>query len=143
MPPKEEKEQLPFLLKLLAGCKLVIGILAIVGAIILGLVGAVLLASLGTDLGAIFGLVAGAGLIGIAIGAVIVGLIEIGLALGLLHLKRWAWWVNIILYLIYMISAFRSLLSGSAWGILGIIYLAITIYLLRIRQHFGIKERRW
>ncbi len=137
---KEGKEQVPFLLRLLVGCKLLIGFLAILGAIILGLVGTFLLANLGTDLGSIIGLVAGAGAIGIAIGATIIGLIEIILALGLLHLRKWAWWVNIILYLIYAISGFLNLLSGNSWGILAILYLAIVIYLFRIRTEFGVKE---
>lgn len=59
----------------------------------------------------------------------IFGLIWIGVGLGLWHLRRWAWWLAVIVMFLSVIGFLASPASV-------ILPLIILIYLVLVRQHF-------
>ena len=72
-----------------------------------------------------FGLAAG------VIGAIVLvfGLIWIGVGVGLLHLRGWAWWLAVIVMVL-------SIVGSVASPITAVIPALILIYLIVVRHHF-------
>ncbi len=105
-------------------------------AILIILVGAIfLLGAVGvffiTGLGAIRGLPTFFGLVGTVLGVLflILALLFIGVGLGLWHLRGWAWWLAIIVLILFIV--------GSLADPVGIIIpLLLLIYLMLVRHHF-------
>ncbi|MFX1519636.1 MAG: hypothetical protein ACFFCD_06930 [Promethearchaeota archaeon] len=98
---------------------------------ILQWIGAIVLIALGA-LAAIAGLAGGYGWAFIA-GAImlILGIIMFFITFGLWQLKKWAWWITIILN---VISIIFSAAGGAFFGV--IIPLIVLIYLIIVREHF-------
>ncbi len=71
------------------------------------------------------------GLVGAVLGALflIFALLFIGVGLGLWHLRSWAWWLAIIVLVLYIIGSLADL-AGL------IIPLILFIYLVLVRHHF-------
>lgn len=100
----------------------------LVGAIfLLGAMGLFLLAGFA----AFRGLPTFFGLGGAILGAVflIFSLIFIGVGLGLWHLRGWAWWLAVIVLLLFIIGSF-----ADPVGL--VIPLILLIYLILVRHHF-------
>ena len=78
-----------------------------------------------------FGLPLGFGLAASVIGAIVLvfGLIWIGVGVGLLHLRGWAWWLAVIVMVLSIVGSFASPLTA-------VIPALILIYLIVVRHHF-------
>lgn len=103
------------------------GFLLIVGGALV-IAGAAALAYLGVPSGF-------AGLTGVTFGAIIliVGLIILGLALGLWHLRMWA----LVLTLLFVLFEIVSYGLAGAFVTFGFIFaLILFVYLLAVRRHF-------
>jgi uncharacterized membrane protein (DUF2068 family) len=104
-------------------------------ALLLGSIG-VLSGLVGFQVGVVLGLAAG-----IAVAAL--GLLYIVVAVGLWHLKRWAWWIIVIWK---CLGILLSLVMGLVFNTLGsslvgvFINLVIVAYLVWVRRSFGLTK---
>src|SRR2546426_2530084 len=112
----------PIGVTLLAVLTILLGVL-IVGLGLLFIVAPLILVGVGLPLA--FGLAAG------VIGAIVLvfGLIWIGVGVGLLHLRGWAWWLAVIVMVL-------SIVGSVASPITAVIPALILIYLIVVRHHF-------
>ena len=71
------------------------------------------------------------GLAASVIGAIVLvfGLIWIGVGVGLLHLRGWAWWLAVIVMVLSIVGSFASPITA-------VIPALILIYLIVVRHHF-------
>ncbi len=71
------------------------------------------------------------GLVGDVVGIIglVIALIIIGVGLGLWHLRSWAWWLAVIVMVLFIIGSFSSPLSA-------VLPLLLLIYLILVRHHF-------
>jgi uncharacterized membrane protein len=81
------------------------------------------------------------GVTGTILGAVLVilGLIELGVAVGLWHLRMWALVLAVLVLLVDLASPIYNLVTGRGIGVglLGfVIALILLIYLIAVRRHF-------
>ena len=65
------------------------------------------------------------------IGAIVfvLGLIWIGVGVGLLHLRGWAWWLAVIVMVLSIVGSFSSPITA-------VIPALILVYLIVVRRHF-------
>src|SRR2546425_2166518 len=112
----------PIGVTLLAVLTILLGVL-IVGLGLLFIVAPLILVGVGLPLA--FGLAAG------VIGAIVLvfGLIWIGVGVGLLHLRGWAWWLAVIVMVLSIVGSFASPITA-------VIPALILIYLIVVRHHF-------
>ena len=112
----------PIGVTLLAVLTILLGVL-IVGLGLLFIVAPLILVGVGLPFA--FGLAAG------VIGAIVLvfGLIWIGVGVGLLHLRGWAWWLAVIVMVLSIVGSFASPLTA-------VIPALILIYLIVVRHHF-------
>src|SRR2546425_7329408 len=112
----------PIGVTLLAVLTILLGVL-IVGLGLLFIVAPLILVGVGLPLA--FGLAAG------VIGAIVLvfGLIWIGVGVGLLHLRGWAWWLAVIVVVLSIVGSVASPLTA-------VIPALILIYLIVVRHHF-------
>lgn len=97
---------------------LVLGLLILAGSAVLGVAGAGAFAGLGFVVG----------------GAItLFGLLWIVSGVGLLRLRGWAWWLAMIVGVLYLVS---SVLNTEFVG--AAISLIIVVYLVAVRRYFGI-----
>lgn len=75
------------------------------------------------------------GVTGVTLGVIllILGLITMGVSIGLWRLRRWAWWIMLILMLIAIVSA---ALPPPTWSGL-ILPVIVFVYLFVVRRNFG------
>ena len=116
-----------------------VAILAII-TVILGILtffGGLALIGIGT-VGAIFNIqLPAAFTIGIGVLATLLGLVAIAAGFGLWRLRRWAWWLAIIIGAVSIISSgVQIALGGFAWVGL-VLWLIIVVYLIAVRKHFA------
>lgn len=107
----------------------ILAVLTILGGILIVLLGALFVVAplvlVGFGLPALFGLAVS------AIGAIVLvfGLLWIGVGVGLLHLRGWAWWLAVIVMVL-------SILGSITAPILAVLPGLILIYLIVVRHHF-------
>ena len=112
----------PIGVTLLAVLTILLGILIVLAGLLL-IVAPLILVGVGLPLA--FGLTAS------VIGAIVFvfGLIWIGVGVGLLHLRGWAWWLAVIVMAL-------SIVGSIASPITAVIPALILIYLIVVRRHF-------
>lgn len=79
------------------------------------------------------------GLLGVGIGVVVLILSFLILAAGfaLLSLRPWAWWLSVIVLLLYLLAQIPFIRAGGGIGLVSIIIPALMfVYLLAVRKHF-------
>jgi len=125
----------PLGVRLIAIYEGLVGALVVVLALLLGSIG-VLSSLVGFQVGIVLGLAAGIAVAGL-------GLVYIIVAVGLWHLKKWAWWIITIWK---CLGIFISLVMGLAFNtlassLLGVfINFIIVAYLLWTRRSFGLTK---
>lgn len=106
-----------------------LAVLTILLGVLIVIVGLVLLAAplilVGVGLPLTFGLAAG------VVGGIVLllGLLWIGVGVGLLNLRSWAWWLAIIVMGLTVIGSISA-------GALALIPALILVYLILVRHHF-------
>ncbi len=112
----------PIGVTLLAVLTILLGILIVLAGVLF-LVAPLILVGVGLPLA--FGLAAG------VIGAIVLalGLVWIGVGVGLLHLRGWAWWLAVIVMVL-------SILGSIGSPITAVIPALILVYLIVVRRHF-------
>jgi len=121
-PPPSPPPSRPIGVTILAILTILIGILIVVAGIVL-VIG--LIALVGIGFPPVFG-IAGTVLGGILL---LFGLLWIGVGLGLLHLRSWAWWLAIIVMILSIIGSIGTVVGAIIPGL-------ILIYLILVRHHF-------
>jgi len=117
-PPRSR----PIGVTLLAVLTILLGVLIVLLGLLF-IVAPLILVGVGLPLA--FGLAAG------VIGAIVLvfGLIWIGVGVGLLHLRGWAWWFAVIVMVLSIVGSFASPITA-------VIPALILIYLIVVRHHF-------
>jgi hypothetical protein len=107
----------------------ILAVLTILVGILVGLIGILFLVAPLILIG--FGLPLAFGLAASVLGGIILvfGLIWIGVGVGLLHLRSWAWWLAIIVMIFSLLGAIAAPAAAIIPGL-------ILVYLVLVRHHF-------
>lgn len=98
--------------------------------------GGLALIGIGT-VGAIFNIqLPAAFTIGIGVLATLLGLVAIAAGIGLWRLRRWAWWLAIIIGVVSIISSGVQIAVGGSAYVGLVLWLIIVVYLIAVRKHF-------
>jgi uncharacterized membrane protein (DUF2068 family) len=110
----------------------IISILGFIGAF-LTVIGGIALSSLGTFLTAMLGPLGALGaLAGIAL--IVVGIVQFVISYGLWKMKKWAFYIEMILLALGVVLGILSLVTGSFTSIISIIIEALIIYYLYTKR---------
>jgi len=125
----------PLGVRLIAIYEGLVGALVVLLALLLGSIG-VLSSLVGFQVGIVLGLAAGIAVAGL-------GLVYIIVAVGVWHLKKWAWWIIVIwkclgILLSLVVGLAFNTLASSLLGVF--INFIIVAYLLWTRRSFGLTK---
>jgi hypothetical protein len=78
------------------------------------------------------------GFLGVAIGviALILALLLLAAGFGLMGLRPWAWWLAVIVLVLYLATQVTTALAGSIGLYTLVLPALILVYLLAVRKHF-------